>query len=344
MPEPLRIATFNVALNRRTPDALSRELNGFGSAQLRAIVRLLQHTQADILVLNELDRDAAANNLNALAERWLKPAGLDYPHRFFGPVNTGVDSGRDLVKDGSKKTSPFGFGDFPGQYGMAVLSRWPIDENASRTFQHFLWRDLPDGNLPRSPDGSFFYNNDDLDVLRLSSKSHWDLVINAPQQRFHLLVSHPTPPAFDGDEQRNVHRNDDEIRFWLHYLKATKFTDDQGRTFGLGKDAPIVIAGDLNADPNGGDSLGAIGELIQHPALQDPQPHSTGAQQRWANSDGRQTASWGLRADYLLPSQHWQVTESQVLWPAEGALAEACELASDHRLVWAELNARPELA
>lgn len=341
MPEALRIASFNVALNRRTPQALSRELNGVGSAQLRAILALLHHTQADVLVLNEVDRDLAANNLNALVERWLTPAGLDYPHRYFGPVNTGVDSGRDLVKDGRNQTTPFGFGDFPGQYGMAVLSRWPMELAASRSFQQLLWRDLPDANLPRFPDGRAFYSDADLAVLRLSSKAHWDLIIAAPQQRFHLLVSHPTPPAFDGAERRNVHRNDDEIRFWWHYLNGQVFRDDQGRTAGLENDSAFVIAGDLNADPKAGDSLGAIRDLLQHPNVQDPQPRSAGALQRWPDQGGRQTASWGLRADYLLPSQHWQVQRSEVLWPTAGDLAEAATIASDHRLVWAELNARP---
>lgn len=342
MTDTLRLASFNVALNRRRAGDLRRELQGVGSAQLRAICTILAAIQPDILVLNEVDRDDADDNLNLLAERWLQPAGLHYAHRYFAPVNTGLPSGRDLLKDGRASSTPFGFGDFPGQYGMAVLSRWPINQSASRTFQRLLWRDLPDADLPRHPDGRPFYDDDDLAILRLSSKSHWDLLIDAPLQPFHLLVSHPTPPAFDGAERRNVHRNNDEIRFWLEYLDAGRLSDDQGRSGGLAADAAFVIAGDLNADPQAGDSGNAIAQLLRHPRLQDPKPTSPGARQRYPNGTGLQTASWGLRADYLLPSHHWQVHQAQVFWPTKGRLAQAVDLASDHRLVWAELSVRPE--
>ena len=40
----------------------------------------------------------------------------------------------------------FGFGFFPGQFGMAVFSKYPIDVASVRTFQLFLWKDMP-GNL-----------------------------------------------------------------------------------------------------------------------------------------------------------------------------------------------------
>lgn len=340
MTEPLRIATFNCALNRPAEGGLAAELAGPGSDQLRAVVEVIRHLDADILVLNELDRDAAGHNLDRLAERWLRPAGLDYPHRFCAPVNTGLASGRDLVKDGRGEITPFGFGAFAGQYGLAVLSRRPIDTAASRTFQRFLWRDLPGAALPRHRDGSAFFDAGDRAVLRLSSKSHWDLVIAGPAGPFHLLVSHPTPPAFDGPEKRNAHRNNDEIRFWLEYLADGRVRDDQGRAGGLSTDAPFVIAGDLNADPRRGDGLGAIRELLAHPAIRDPAPTSPGARQRWPDDPGPadQTADWGLRADYLLPSRHWRLDHSAVLWPTDDApLAEAVRRASDHRAVVLEV-------
>ena len=42
----------------------------------------------------------------------------------------------------------FGFGAFPGQFGMAVYSRYPIDFRHIRTFQNFLWKDMPGAGLP----------------------------------------------------------------------------------------------------------------------------------------------------------------------------------------------------
>ena len=52
----------------------------------------------------------------------------------------------------------------------------------------------------------------------MSSKSHWDVPIDVNGKVIHLLASHPTPPVFDGDEERNGTKNHDEVRFWLDYV------------------------------------------------------------------------------------------------------------------------------
>jgi hypothetical protein len=64
-------------------------------------------------------------------------------------------------------------------------------------------------------------------VLRLSSKSHWDVPIDIPlgdgvTKRVHMLLHHPTPPAFDGEEGRNLRRNHDEIRLFADYVGCAK--------------------------------------------------------------------------------------------------------------------------
>jgi hypothetical protein len=58
----------------------------------------------------------------------------------------------------------------------------------------------------------------ELAAVRLSSKSHWDLPIEIGRRTVHFLVSHPTPPTFDGPEDRNGRRNHDEIRLWADYI------------------------------------------------------------------------------------------------------------------------------
>ena len=76
---------------------------------------------------------------------------------------------------------------------------------------------LPDD--PSTPEPADWYSPDELDVFRLSSKSHWDVPVRLPDGRIlHLLASHPTPPVFDGSEDRNGRRNHDEIRFWADYV------------------------------------------------------------------------------------------------------------------------------
>ena len=63
-------------------------------------------------------------------------APVDYPYAFIAPSNTGVPSGLDLDRDGETggPNDAWGFGFHPGQYGMLVLSRFPIDQAAARTF------------------------------------------------------------------------------------------------------------------------------------------------------------------------------------------------------------------
>lgn len=332
----IRIATYNVALNRPGAGDLIAELSSSEpSVQLAALIDVMTAVDADIWVINELDYDPGHQALAALQSR-LGEAGMAFPYRFTAPVNTGVPSGRDLVKQDPQKPceTPFGFGDFPGQYGMAVLSAFPLRVEHCRTFQHFLWRDMPSALLPVNPDGSPFYSPQDLAVLRLSSKSHWDLPVELPLGVCHLLISHPTPPAFDGPEQRNVCRNHDEIRFWVDYINGDSYmTDDRGLSAGLAPGQPFIVSGDLNASATGGDSRpGAIRRLVGHPGIQPVRPLS-------ARGDDL-TARWQLRADYVLPSTHLPVVDTGVFWPIAGSpLSQSVDRASDHRPVWLNIEA-----
>ena len=93
-----------------------------------------------------------------------------------------------------------------------------------RTFQIFLWKDMPGAMLPDDPETAApadWYSPAELDHFRLSSKSHWDLPIRIDRHKtVHFLVAHPTPPTFDGLEDRNGTRNHDEIRFWADYVSG----------------------------------------------------------------------------------------------------------------------------
>ena len=164
----------------------------------------------------------------------------------------------------------FGFGEFPGQYGMVVLSKYPIVTDEVRTFQNLLWIWMPDARLPDDPATELpgdWYTAEELDAFRLSSKSHWDVPIDVDGRIVHALVSHPTPPVFDGEEDRNGTRNADEIRLWAEYIAGEStdwIVDDAGVSGGLAADAEFVILGDQNSDPVDGDSVeGAIQQLAR---------------------------------------------------------------------------------
>jgi hypothetical protein len=239
---------------------------------------------------------------------------------------------------------------------MAVYSRYPFDLHAVRTFQNFLWQEMPGALLPVDPQTKApFYSADELDVLRLSSKSHWDLPLRVGERVIHLLCAHPTPPVFDGPEDRNGRRNHDEIRLWSDYLDpqhGSYLMDDCGRRGALAAEASFVIAGDMNADPLDGDSLeGAILQLLDHPRVaRVAAPRSEGARLAAArDSAGRNhksdpacdTAQFrgpgNLRADYLLPSLDLRVLASGVFWPPKGDDGSDVIDASDHRLVWIDV-------
>ena len=79
--------------------------------------------------------------------------------------------------------------------------------------RQFRWADMPGNLIPTD-----FYSPEEQAALRLSSKSHWDVPVRIGRRTVHFLVSHPTPPTFDGPEDRNGRRNHDEIRFWADYV------------------------------------------------------------------------------------------------------------------------------
>ena len=187
----------------------------------------------------------------------------------------------DLDSDGAVlgPQDAFGYGQFEGQYGMALLSRYPILEGGVRTFQKLLWSAVPDALRPAG-----YYPDEVWQRLRLSSKSHWDVPVGIGTREdgyvVHALCSHPTPPSFDGSEDRNGCRNHDEVRFWVDYLSPDLsgwIVDDQGGRGGLAPGESFVVLGDLNCDPVDGDSRReALLALLAHPRVQDAEPKSLG--------------------------------------------------------------------
>ncbi|WDV55254.1 endonuclease/exonuclease/phosphatase family protein [Streptomyces coeruleorubidus] len=372
----VRFATFNASLNRSAQGALVRDLSTPDNAQARNAAETIQRVDPDVLLINEFDYDdeAAAvrlflRNYLAVGQRGARP--VRYPYRFTGPVNTGVATGVDLDGKNGAVTTPgsdaygqdaYGYGWFPGQYGMVVLSKYPIDTRAVRTFQHFLWKDMP-GNV--MPEG--YYSDEARAILRLSSKSHWDVPVRIGRDTVHFLVSHPTPPTFDGPEDRNGRRNHDEIRLWADYIGARRrgayLYDDRGRRGGLRPGARFVIAGDLNADPYDGDSYDhAVRQLLEHPAVNPPAtpPASRGGVaaarlQGGANAshigdpaydtaDFGDTAPGNLRVDHVIPSRGLTPGANGVFWPTPGdplyrLVGDGSTVpTSDHRLVWQDVK------
>ena len=400
-PLQIRVATFNTSLNRDTSGRLAADLGAASpNNQARRIAEIIQRVAPDILLVNEFDYDPANPTLalDRFHDRYLAvpqqsglPA-LNYPYRYAAPSNTGVPTGKTLASEGdfdnngavvtsytpgasagvkdSYGNDCFGFGWFPGQYSFAVYSKYPIDTSALRSFQKFLWKDMP-GAVP--PPG--FYTSAELDIFRLSSKNHVDLPIEVkPGQILHLLASHPTPPSFDGSEDRNGRRNHDEIRLWADYISGASYLkDDAGVSGGLADQQRFVILGDLNADPLDGDSfLGAVNQLRTHPLVDVSfQPASPGGAEQSTVQGGANNSHTGnpaydtsdfsdgsvgnLRVDHVLPSKlGFTVLGGGVFWPLSsdptyaalflsGSQSQANQT-TDHRMVWLDLAVTPILS
>ncbi len=366
----VRFSTFNASLNRNDSGQLITDLSTPNHPQAKNIAEIIQRSNPDVILLNEFDYDVNGAAINLFRQNYLEISqnganAVEYPYVYLAPSNTGIASGFDLNNNGSVVSTPgaagygddaFGFGNFPGHFAMVLLSKYPIVSDQVRTFQTFLWKDMPGNLLTDDPtinnpatavneNLQGFYSPDEIEILRLSSKSHWDVPINVNGEIVHLLAAHPTPPVFDGPEDRNGKRNADEIRFWTDYVTPGKngyVYDDNGNTGGLAAGAKFVIVGDYNADPFDGDSsFGAANQFFNTAAIQGSTtdisitPDSAGGPDAGSRQGGLNATSQGnpafdtadfgpdttvanLRVDYVLPSYNLAVENAGVFWPAQG--------------------------
>ena len=350
--------------------------------QAHHVAEILQAVRADVLLVNEFDFDRdgvptadstpsplgyASTAARLFHDNFLavphggadtgRPASapLRYAYRHTPNTNTGVHSGLDLDNNGSLGGGgdALGFGAFPGQFGFTVYSRFEIVK--VRSFQNFLWKDMPGSLLLNDPTAApnnlgAFYSPAKRDVLRLSSKNHVDISLRINGQVLHFIVAHPTPPVFDGPEDRNGKRNHDEIRLLKDYIQGASYlVDDAGQRGGLAPGARFVLAGDFNADLCDGDSFkapcvapntpgkgpNAIGQLLLDPwvntqvtprsaggtaAATDPDNNGAANQAHLADpafdtADFNDANPGNLRVDYVLPSANLKIVGAGVFWP-----------------------------
>lgn len=323
--EGLRVATYDPGLTRKGPGLLLRDIRR-SDPQVLAAARVIVANAPDVIVLTGIDWDHDGQALGAF-EAVLEKLGHPMPHRFAARPNSGMPTRLDLDRDGrlGEADDAQGFGQFSGQNGMAVLSRLPLGPVTD--YSALLWQSLP-GHLmpPVLPEVA--------ERWRLSSTAHWDVPVLTARGPLHLLAWSAAPPVFDGPEDRNGRRNHDEAAFWLHHLPAE----------------PFVLAGHPNLDLVDGEGRPQAMAALRGRA-QDPQPKGAfQPEQVAANASHRgdpalDTAVFdpagpgNLRVDYLWPGKGLRVLGSGVLWPApEDPLAAAVEAASNHRLVWVDLD------
>lgn len=362
----IRFATFNVSMFRESGGELIKDLSTTDNNQISSIAEIIQIVRPEVLALMEFDYDKKGKALDLFQANYLSISqnGEDpIYYRYKKPFssNTGIPTGFDLDNDGKVEgaNDAFGYGKYEGQYAFALLSMYPISEKNVRTFQRFLWKDMPNANWPVNEDGSMFYSKDERDVFRLSSKNHVIAPVEVPGGIIHVILAHPTPPVFDGVEDKNGKRNYDEIRLLADIIgdstQSDYLYDDEGIKGGITSDY-FVIMGDLNADPADGDSYDrAIFQLLQNQRIHREArfgvhvPSSKGSHENSLANPGKNskgnpwydTSVWGLRIDYILPSTSLEIEKSGMFWPPKDHtkyyLIEN-NASSDHRLIWMDIH------
>ena len=361
----LRVAMFNISMSDSESEKILALTANPDITRLQRLAAIIQHIAPDVILLCEFDHlgkggdDGALANFcdNYLAVSQYDQDPIEYPYRLCPATNTGLLTGVDLNNDGiiSLPADGMGFGHFHGNFGFVLLSKYPIQKNNIRSWQHMLWKNLPSTLIPRD-----FYSAEAVNVLRLSSKNHLIIPIQLEQQVINLVCCHPTPPVFDGPERRNAKRNHDEIQLVCDILDdAAYLKDDNGNSGGLRREQSFVVLGDLNADVIDGDGLKMpIKHLLNHTRINHQVSHGLltpksmgGSEYRpWQRRNGRSnewTHLGGMRLDYVLPSANLAVLKSGVFWPEMGHPLRQLLLddkgrekplaGSDHRLVWIDI-------
>ena len=247
------------------------------------------------------------------------------------PSNTGIPSGFDLNNNGvvGGPDDAFGFGFFPGQFGMAVYSQLP---DPHRRGPHLPEVPL-EGHAGRAP------------ARRPRDAGAGRLVLARRARRLPPVVEEPLGrpdpdrrqgrplPGEPSDAaglrrprgpQRHPQLRRDPLLGRLHHTRSRAPLHLRRRRrhrVASSAGALFVIAGDQNSDPLDGDSIpGSIQQLLEHPlvnakrlrerrarsqqaALQGGANPTHRSDPRFDTADFADNAPGNLRADYVLPRE-----------------------------------------
>ncbi len=288
-----------------------------GTPQISSLVKVITAALPDVLVLTGFDNDAGDLALAQFAARF----GGKFPY-FRGLVgNEGRESGLDLDGDGKLGgwADALGFGKFPGNAGMAILTRYPILSVSNEN--EILWTGVEGAGMPRRSDGSYFLRSDVAVKIPVFSHGFFEVDIDLGDSVLTVFASYLSPPVFDGPEDMNGLRNAAELQTIAGLLKD--------------RSEPFALLADLNNDPQKGEGHKApLLELLAQLGQPD-------------DLIGLPTANWAsvadpMRVDYVLPAPSVNVVRAGVVSPDQSSknygLTEAdIRLASDHWLVWADI-------
>lgn len=352
--DDLRVATLHADITAEASaeqpvENLIAALRTGNHTQARAVAQTVQTNAPDVLVLTgvtyDQEQQIAEELRTYLSAGQRTETGLDYPYMFTAPTNSGSESGVDLDGDGTigGAGDAIGYGEYPGQYGTVVFSKHPIVEDEVRTFQKFLWSDLPENSMPEDR-----FSELESSVLRLNETSLWDVPVEVEGQTVHIIATAVASQHEDADTSRG----DDIRRVLADYVsgQAWYLYDDEGETASLSPGTPLVVAGVPAAEGVPAEGLSA---LLDSPVLQDTAPavvsevpaaeHPGGSEEGEAGATRHIPGAQDRRTSYVLPSEVLDVSGSGVFWPGEDERGHEVvnpdsAYALDDRLVWVDLT------
>ncbi|GAA1811465.1 endonuclease/exonuclease/phosphatase family protein [Nesterenkonia flava] len=352
----LRVATLHANLTAESLDGLVASLATGNDPRARVLAETVQLNDPDVLLLTGVSFDENHQIAQALQQHFHigqnNQSGVDYPYYFTAPTNSGMDSGADLDRDGviGGPTDAIGYGTYPGQYGMIVFSKHPILESEIRTFQNFLWRDMPSSSMPAER-----YSELEQSVMRLAETTLWDVPVlpEGSDEPLHVIAnSVATPPVA---EEIDVDRGNDKRRMIADYFsgRGSYIYDDDGRTGPLSPDAEYVVVGQPASKQGTLGDEEDLSVLLDSGLVQDPAPEAVTEAPLSARPGGTamtdETATRAVsgghdvRASFILPSWGLEISESGVFWPSEGEvgyrLVDPYSTSNPaDRLVWVDLE------
>ena len=353
--DDLRVATLHTGITADSSadqpvENLISALRTGNHTGSRAVAQTVQTNAPDVLVLTGVSYDTEQQIAELLKDHYFaagqrSETGLDYPYVFTAPTNSGRESGVDLDGDGTigGAGDAIGYGEYPGQYGTVVFSKYPIVEDQVRTFQNFLWSDLPENSMPEDR-----YSELEESVLRLNETSLWDVPVDVDGETVHIISSsvvadHDDAEPARGEDIRRVVADYAAGQAWYLY-------DDDGETSSLSPGTPFVMAGIPAAR---GASAEDVSDLLDSPVIQDPEPEAVTevplSERADSPPDPDATATHHIpdeqlhRSSFVLPSAALEVTGSGVFWPGQGergyeVVNPDSAYSLDDRLVWVDLT------
>src|SRR5699024_11499354 len=128
--------------------------------------------------------------------------------------------------------------------------KYPIQSDQVRDFTSLSWSKMPDNSIPDD------VTDLEREVLPMSSVSHWDVPLEVQNETVHILASSNADASRSDNDQA---RNQDQICFWEDDLDddTDYITDHRGNQGPIDKDAEVIIAGSVKADPNEQDTADA---------------------------------------------------------------------------------------